>query len=135
MAAEAFFDTSVLIYLLAANDSRTGIAQSLLAGGGVISVQLLNEFAAVARRKTQMSWEQIEQALADIRILCEAPVGLTTEIHEAGLSLAERYGFHVYDALIVASALYAGCKVLYSEDMQDGQIIGSLTIQNPFRTK
>ena len=54
--------------------------------------------------------------------------------HDIGLKIAERYGLSVYDAMIVASALLAGCKTVLSEDMQDGQVLeGRLRIRNPFR--
>ena len=60
------------------------------------------------------------------------PIGIET--HERGLTLASRYGLNIYDAMIVASALLAGCTVLYSEDMQDGQVFErQLTIRNPFK--
>lgn len=55
-------------------------------------------------------------------------------LREVRLSLAERYGFHFCDALVVASALAAGCETLYTEDLQDGQVIDDrLTIRNPFK--
>ena len=132
MPADFFFDSSVLLYLLSPDDSRANITENLLSQGGTISVQVLNEFAAVARRKTRMPWNQIEDALADIRLLCETPVAITVAIHEAGLRVAKRYGFHLYDSMIIAAALESECKVLYSEDMQHGQAIGSLTVRNPF---
>ena len=133
MPAEVFFDTSILVYLLATVDPRTIVAQELLAASGTISVQVLNEFAAVAKRKTPMTWPQIEEALADIRLFCEAPVvALTTEIHESAIHIVQRFGFHIYDSVIVASAIKAGCTTLYSEDMQHNQIIETLTIRNPF---
>jgi predicted nucleic acid-binding protein len=59
---------------------------------------------------------------------------LTLETHESGLRLAERHGLSVYDAMIVASAIQAGCDVLWSEDMQDGMAIDeTVRIANPFR--
>ena len=62
-----------------------------------------------------------------------AVVPLTVETHELGMALAERHGFSVYDAMIVAAALSADCDTLWSEDMQDGLLVeGSLTIRNPF---
>jgi predicted nucleic acid-binding protein len=79
-----------------------------------------------------MSWDEIEELLADIRFLCKGPFALTVSIHEAALQIAKRYKFHIYDAQIIASAIDAGCTVLYSEDMQHGQVIGPLTIKNPF---
>lgn len=132
MPADVFFDTTVLVYVLKENDERAAIAGQLLAGGGVLSVQVLNEFANVARRKLGMSWKEIEQALAAIRDLCLPPAALTVETHTAALKIAKRYGFQVYDSLILASALENRCGILYSEDLQHGQKIESLTVQNPF---
>ncbi len=131
-AAERFFDTNVLLYLLSGDDAKADQAEAALASGGVISVQVLNEFAAVATRKLKMPMAEIREVLATIRAVCKV-VPVSEEIHDKGLELAERYGLSIYDAMIVASALLAGCKLLLSEDIQDGQLIeGSLEIRNPF---
>ncbi len=132
MPAEAFFDTTVLIYAISANDPKCAIAERILERGGTVSVQVLNEFVAVSRRKLRMSWEEIVEASSAIRALCGPPVPISVEIHDSGIDIAQRYGLHIYDALIVAAALDAGCAILYSEDMQDGQSINHLTIRNPF---
>jgi predicted nucleic acid-binding protein len=133
MNAKPFFDTNVLVYVIGENDARTAPAEALVAKGGVVSVQVLNELAAVARRKLGMTWPDIEEVLAAIRVLCPSPVPLTIETHEAGLRIAARYQFHIYDALVAAAAIEAECTTLYSEDLPDGQVIdGSLTIRNPF---
>jgi predicted nucleic acid-binding protein len=114
-------------------DGRTAVAEALVAGGGLVSVQVLNELVSVARRKLGMTWEEVGEALGAIRTLCPSPVPLTIETHDAGLRIAAQYGFHIYDALVVAAALAADCTTLYSEDLQDGQVIdGHLTIRNPF---
>jgi predicted nucleic acid-binding protein len=135
MSDKVFFDTNVLLYSVSQDDERTARAEALLAGGGIISVQVLNEFAAVARRKMNMPWEHVVEALAAIKILCPAPVPITAQIHEAALQVAMRYGYHIYDALVVAAALDAECNTLYSEDLQAGQVIdGQLTIRNPFNS-
>jgi predicted nucleic acid-binding protein len=130
--AEAFFDTNVVLYLLSADTSKADRAESLLAGGGRISVQVLNEFAAVASRKLRMSWVEIREVLTTVRGLCSVdPLSLAT--HERALDVADRYGFSIYDSLIVAAALVAGCATLWSEDMQHGQVIDrQLTSRNPF---
>lgn len=133
MNGKDFFDTTVLIYALAQNDPRSAIAEGLLGGSGVVSVQVLNEFVAVARRKLGIPWEEIAEALAAIRELCAAPVAITTDIHDAAMRIGPRYGFHIYDSLIVAAAIEAGCVTLYSEDIHDGQAIGPVTIRNPFK--
>lgn len=95
-------------------------------------MQVLNEFVAVARRKLNMSWEEIGDALTAVRTLCEPPSPLTVQIHHAGLAIAAQYGYHIYDSLMLAAALDAECDTVYSEDMQDGQKIGEVTIRNPF---
>jgi predicted nucleic acid-binding protein len=130
----AFFDTNLLVYAALQPDPRSDRARDLLARGGVVSVQVLNEFANVARRKLGRPWPEVKQALADIRALCPPPLPLTVATHEAALGVAERLGYRLYDSLIMASALEAGCATLYSEDMQDGQVVeGRLTIRDPFR--
>lgn len=129
---EAFFDTNVLLYLLSGDDTKADRAEELVAGGGIISVQVLNEFASVARRKLGMSWGEIHEILSQVRSVCPVEP-MTLEGHDRGVELAKRHGFQIYDAMIVASALLAGCTLLYSEDMQNGQVIdGRLTIRNPF---
>jgi predicted nucleic acid-binding protein len=129
---EAFFDTDVLLYLLSGDEAKADRAEEVIAGGGIISVQVLNEFASMATRKLGMSWAEIREILSQVRTVCPVEP-ITVETHDRGLLLAERYGFPIYDAMIVASALLARCTILYSEGMQDGQVInGQLTIRNPF---
>ena len=129
-----FLDTNVVLYTLAEGDPRRPIARTRLAQGGTISVQVLNKFATVARRKLKLSWPEVYKALAVVRTLCPPPVPLTLATHEAALALASQHSFSLYDALIVASALEAGCDTLLSEDMQHGRVIDArLTITNPFR--
>jgi predicted nucleic acid-binding protein len=133
MLVKAFFDTNVLIYAVVQDDPRSAQAEELLASGGVLSVQILNEFASVARRKILMSWSDVTEALDAFRVLCPSPLPITIEMHEAALKIAEKHGYSIYDALVVAAALEAGCATLYSEDLHDGQTIdGQLTIRNPF---
>jgi predicted nucleic acid-binding protein len=130
--AERFFDTSVLLYLLSGENQRAGRVEGLLERSGVISVQVLNEFAAVATRKLRMSLIEVREVLDIVRTLCRTDP-ITVECHDRALEIMERYGFSLYDSLIVASALLADCKVLYSEDLQDGQVIGGkLAVLNPF---
>ena len=132
MSGKFFLDTSILIYVISLGDARAAKAEKLLADGGYISVQVLNEFAAVAYRKLKMPWHEVRDALSAVRTLCEPPVPLSVETHEAALEIAEQYGYHIHDALILAAALGANCDTLYTEDMQDGQRIGEITIRNPF---
>ena len=129
----SFFDTNVLVYLASGDATKADRAEATIAGGGSISVQVLNEFANVARRKMQMSWDETHAFLNMLRgLLTVHP--LTVETHETGLRLAERYGLSIYDSMIAASALDAGCDTLWSEDMQHGMKLDEgLRIANPFR--
>ena len=130
-----FLDTNVLLYAALQPDRRSEAARALLRGGAVISVQVLNEFANAARNKLRRPWPEIVRGLAAVRAICPAPLPLTLNTHEIALTLAQQTGYALYDALILASAIEAGCDVLYSEDMQHGQVVeGRLTIRNPFRT-
>jgi predicted nucleic acid-binding protein len=133
MPAKDFFDTNVLIYAVGKNDPRASRAEALLAGGGIVSIQSLNEFVSVARRKLGMSWKEVKEMLDIICVLCPDPVPISLDIHRGAVAIAERYGYGIYDSLIASAALDAGSKTLYSEDLQDGQTINrQLTIRNPF---
>lgn len=131
-AAKAFLDTNVLLYLLSADTVKADRAEAVVASGGIISVQVLNEFASVASRKLGMSVAEIRDVLAPIRTLCPIEP-LTAATHDQALDLMARHGFSLYDAMIVATAQLADCDTLYSEDMHDGQIVdGRLIMRNPF---
>ena len=131
-AEAAFVDTNILLYAMVPGDRRGLLADSLIRTRPVINVQVLNEFANVTRRKLDWSWKRIEEALDTIQQFCGVPRPLTVEIHRSALEIARTHNFSVYDALIVAAALEAGCTTLYSEDMHSGQRVRSLTIRNPF---
>ncbi|MDH2328124.1 PIN domain-containing protein [Cereibacter sp. SYSU M97828] len=124
-------DTNVLLYLLG-DGAKAATARDVLAEGGIVSVQVLNEMTTVCRRKVGMGWDEVRDLLGLVRERM-AVVDLTEAVHDVGRALAERYQLSVYDAMIVASALVNGCERLLSEDMQDGLVIeGRLRIQNPF---
>jgi predicted nucleic acid-binding protein len=134
MPARDFLDTNVLIYAVAKNDPRAAKAEALLASGGIISIQSLNEFVSVARRKLGMPWKEVKEFVDLICILCPDPVPISLDTHKTAVAIAEKYGYSIYDALVASAAFESGCKTLYSEDLQDGQIINrQLTIRNPFR--
>ena len=131
-ATAPFVDTNVLLYLLSSDAAKADQADALLAGRIVISVQVLNEFLNVTRRKMGLPWPEVEQALADVQRFADVrPLTLAT--HGQGLALAKRYQLNVYDAMIAAAALEAGCTTLASEDFSHGQRFdGRLTVRNPF---
>ncbi|MFL5288969.1 MAG: PIN domain-containing protein [Rhodopila sp.] len=131
----SFIDSNVLIYLASTDMAKADRAEAIVAGGGVISVQVLNECASVCRRKMGLSWAETRTFLAQLRdLLIVKP--LAVETHLAGLALAERYQLQTYDAMIVASALDAGCDTLWTEDMQHGMALAEgVRIVNPFRSE
>ena len=126
-----FFDTNILVYAFLDIDKRA-MALSLLAEGGVISVQVINEFTNVARKKRGRAWTEISAALQVIRAHFDDIALVTLETHQAALKLASQHGLSFYDALIIATAIEAGCDILFSEDMQHDRSFGTLIIRNPF---
>ena len=130
MSAE-FVDTNIVLYLLD-DGPKADRAEAILEQGPRISVQVLNEATVNCRRKAGLSWDETGAFLAGIQALCPVE-DLTLQTHEIGRALAERYGFSVYDAMIVAAALIAGCTTLWTEDMHNGLLVeGQLRLVNPF---
>jgi predicted nucleic acid-binding protein len=128
----AFLDSNVVLYLLSADAAKAQRAEALLASQPVVSVQVLNEVANVARRKLSLSWDEVDELLAAVRAHC-AVEPLTVVTHEQGVLLARKFSLSLYDAMIVASASIANCTTLYSEDMQHGLVVDKrLKIRNPF---
>ena len=125
-------DTNILVYAVT-DDPRSAVAQVLLSEPFILSVQALNEFANVARRKLGMNWVEIRLAIGDLSALAAAIVPVDKECNSLALDLAARYNFSVFDALMIATALQAGSEQCFSEDMQHGLIVdGRLAIFNPF---
>ena len=133
MSDKPFLDTNVVLYAFRQGDARSQRAEILLAVGGTLSVQVLNEFVNVARRKLNKSWAEVRRALAILRVFCPYPSPVTIETHDRAVQIAERYGYSIFDSLIVAAALERQCETLYSEDLQASQVIeGRLRVRNPF---
>jgi predicted nucleic acid-binding protein len=127
----AFFDTNILVYAFLDLEKRER-ALDTLATGGIISVQVLNEFTHVAYRKHRRPWPDIEAAISVIRMQFPEVISITAGTHQSALLTARDHNLAFYEALIVASALEAGCNTLYSEDLQDGRSFPGLAIVNPF---
>lgn len=128
---KAFFDTNILVYA-ASSDVKKRQANDCLGRGGTSSVQVLNEFVHVARRKLRHDWPQIELALGLFRVSFNEIVPVTLDTHTRAMLFAREHGLSFYDALIVAAAVEAGCDTLFTEDLQHGRKFGDLAIVNPF---
>jgi predicted nucleic acid-binding protein len=129
-----FFDTNVLVYAASRDAAKGDRADQILRQGGVISVQVLNELLNVLRRKFRLDWPVVNGIMVEVRSLLNV-VPVTLAVHEAGVMLSRRYGFSVYDSMVVAAAVQAGCTTLWSEDMQDGMEVEGVQIVNPFRVR
>ena len=126
-----FIDTNVLLYWVANDADKASAAWRIISAGAVVSVQVLNEFVAVARRKYHLDWEEVRDTIEAVAEFCEVgPITLQTQ--NLAMDIAASHGLHIYDACIVAAAELSGCDVLYTEDLNSGQRIGGITIRNPF---
>src|SRR5438477_12742125 len=103
MNDKPFFDTNVILYAFSQDDTRGQVAETLLAAGGALSVQVLNEFVAVARRKLDKSWEEVRRALTYFASFVQSQ-RLTVETHEAAVDITERYGYSIFYSLMIAAA-------------------------------
>ena len=129
--AKPFIDSNVVLYLFSSDTLKADRAESLLQSGGLISVQVLNEVASVCLRKLKMTWEDVDAVLETLKSTCEVlPVSLAS--HEKAVGLVERFQISFYDANIAATAILCGADTLFSEDLQNGMSMDSLTVVNPF---
>ena len=104
---KAFIDTHVLIYWVD-DSARADVVEQLLAQQSVVSVQVLNEFANVLRRKRAMRLEDVQTLCTTLTDTCEV-FDLSLRTHQTALALMARYNLSVYDANIVAAAVLSGC--------------------------
>ena len=139
MKDRVFFNTNVLVYALGPfDDSKSPVASLLLLEGlaaekGFISYQVVQEFLNLALRKfdvlitAETASGYVHEVVGGLQVL-----PWSVELMESGLAIAARYKFSWYDSLIAAAALQSRCSILYTEDLQSGQVIEGLTIMNPF---
>jgi predicted nucleic acid-binding protein len=128
-----FIDSNVLLYLTSSDSEKAARAEEIVLAGGIISVQVLSEVTNVCRRKMKLSWEETSEFLRQLQQLLPTIQPLQLSTHELRVAICERYQLSVYDGLIAAAALEAGCNILWSEDMHDGLLIDEkLRIVNPF---
>jgi len=130
--SKPFIDSNVVLYLLSADIAKANLAQELLGAGGIVSVQVLNEVTAVCRRKLRMPWQETDAVLQALTAACDV-VPLTLASQLRAVDVAKRYQLSIYDSNIVACALMSGASMVLTEDMQDGQLIETLQIFNPFK--
>jgi predicted nucleic acid-binding protein len=141
MSDKYFVDTNVLMY---AHDTSTGAkherAKALVAElwrdrTGVVSTQILQELAVNLRRKAArpLDAKATREVITDY-LTWHVIVNAGESILEA-LELEERYRLSFWDALVIQAAHACGAEILYSEDLADGQIYGSVRVVNPLRAR
>ena len=136
MSAKVFVDTNVIIYLYSSDEpEKQFVAQELILTHSIwISTQVVSEFSNVLRKRFNQDYRFIREAVAELTESSQVAI-ITLDMIYNAFMLAERYQYSYYDSLILAAALKTGCSKLYTENLQDGQVIDStLTIQNPFRS-
>lgn len=134
MRTDVFFDTNILLYFVSKEAVKAARSETLLRQGGVISPQVLNEFASASLSKTKFGLTFLEVRTSLNAVLASCLVApLTIDTHLTGLRYAERYKLPIYDSMIIAAAVLAGCKLLYSEDMHNGLVVDGVTVTNPYK--
>jgi len=134
-----FADTNLWIYLFFTSKNTVDTEKKLKIkylikeySNIMISTQVMNELSNVCLKKYHLKIEQVETYLRELSNIVEIHI-LDAQTSFSALNLLKKYKFSFYDSLIVASALEANCEILFSEDMQHGQMIeNTLLIQNPF---
>ncbi len=140
MSVECFIDTNIFIYHLDTSDAHKHaiaeriVKEALTLGNGCISTQVVQECLNVALRKAQVPLT-LEAARRYLDAVLAPLVRVTANeaLYHRALDVQARWQFSFYNSLIVAGALTAGCKTLFSEELQHGQRLDGLTVVNPFR--
>ena len=134
MNDKLFFDTNVLVYCYTDTEpDKKNIAVSLAQSPEAwVSTQVLQDLSNKIQKKFTKDWKEVAATIEEV---CKNFIVFTNEPSTLldAVQIANRYGYSLYDCLIISSALTAGCSILYSEDMQHGQLIDEkLKIINPF---
>jgi predicted nucleic acid-binding protein len=134
-----FVDTNVLIYArdpafpTKARQAVNWLTELASRNEAIVSPQILNEFVAVALRRFRgVPLDDVHAKARDLLPWCQAPSGSETSVR--AMILQRDYQLSWWDALVVASALQAGCRYLLTEDLQAGMGFEGLTVVDPFAT-
>lgn len=138
MSAEFFIDTNILAYTFdkrsaPKKNEAASLVREALTGEGCISWQVVQEFCNIAMKKfvSPLTVDEMRQYQTTVLFpLCS--VWPDEDLYREALTAKAETGYGWYDSLIVASALRAGCRLLYSEDLQNGRSYRKLKIVNPF---
>jgi predicted nucleic acid-binding protein len=139
MSVEVFLDTNVFIYQLEYEDQRKAdiaeglISRGIASGTACISFQVIQECLNTVLRMAETPLDSEEARKYVDEVLDPLwTVMPSRELYFRGLDIRKRYGFGFHDSLILSAALEAGCRKLYTEDLQHGQRVEHLVVENPF---
>jgi len=135
MQGKVFLDTNVIIYLFSIKDEakKARAFDVINENNCVTSIQAINESTNVWLKKFGMNSKTIASLLESIELICDDILSVQRETIESAILLHERYGFSYFDCLMLASALEGDCDIIFTEDMNNGQVINeTLKIVNPF---
>jgi predicted nucleic acid-binding protein len=132
MTVRVFADTNLFIYAESQDQHKSACALTIIENSPVISTQVINETVSVLIRKHGFLISEAHEIAESLLDLCEV-ISVDAETVRKAIDLAKRYSLSHWDSLIVAAALMADCRTLYSEDMQHGLVFDNqLTVMNPF---
>ncbi len=139
MKGKYFLDTNIFIYTFDNKEpekqqkSQQLIQETLRTRKGIISYQIIQEFVNASLQKFSVSMEPEHcKSYIDnfLYPLCE--IFPSSELFKEAIDIKRETGLSYFDSLIVISAIKGNCKILYTEDMNDGQVIRGIKISNPF---
>jgi len=134
--SKAFFDTNVLLYMYGGDQDKQTRAIELfrlhaMAGCMLLSTQVIQEFYVAGARKLGMPRRELREATL---ALLDSPLVILGPSHiVSAIDKQERYQISFWDSLILSAAEFGGAKLLYTEDLNDSQQYGAVTVRNPFR--
>lgn len=138
MTALAFLDTNILCYTkdsadLVKHNKAVELVESLLVSKlARVSTQVVSEFYVFLKRHSKDDAERMAARITAQSLIHLAPVSITSELQISAWGIEDRYKLSWWDSLIIASAQFASCEILYTEDLQHGQVFGEVRVVNPF---
>jgi predicted nucleic acid-binding protein len=135
MKGNRFIDTNILIYCYTDDEPvKQQKALDIVNNQDTfISTQVLTELSNTLKKKFKLDWQKVKNVISEVNSDFNVFINKPSTIEQA-CQIADKYQYSFYDSLIISAALSCNCKTLYSEDMQDGQVIeNSITIVNPFK--
>lgn len=131
MPDKFFLDSNIVIYALGDDLKKKARADDLLSQGPILSTQVLTEVSQVCLKKLKLAHDLVIQWVALLNAHTQV-ISISADMIQDAIKISQQYKYSFYDSLIISASAHSEAKILYSEDMQDGQEIEGLKIVNPF---